>query len=841
VANEQVRLDVQVDALAAIKQLRQIAESAESGDEAVKRLSMFLLKMSKETKVPLEQLRRTIQGINNELSRTGQGSFFSGFDIGDKGIFQGEKAYTAAAQAAGRFQTAQNGVVTSVNKGNKALDEADRAARGYGHGIDIIRTAMGTLLAVGIFQFLNAISAAFTQLLHNIRETELAIYNLVNAEKRLSEQGIEVTPKGLQEIIDSVRELVPVLSQIQAEELVSRIATNVAPALKLTNEQIKQMAEATALLYIRNKALGKSFDEVESQLTNAFLTGKVSQGINNLGVKINDQIVKDEALRLGLVKTEEQFNNLTGEMESQVKAAAMLSVVYKNATEDVESLDEYMKTSDAQISRVEKAWSDLLTTLGSSGGSKILAAVLGLLADSLEGWIKLFTDVKPIMVDFFATWTAAIETVLYLMQNPMQSVLFADIFAHFKSENVESMMSGLADAIDTPTAAVENLGEAVDNLDIEGLEEKIEDILEDTARAREDLAKNAADKLADLNEEYRRKALDAELDYNRKIEDINRDAERDIAKVKEKHREQDKRDEEKYQLALWELRMRFLMDLEDALHARDARQVIRLQKQYNLDKEALAKKHALEGKERENSQKNELEDIEQRRQERLEDARIEYEQKLADQRIAKQRELQDLATWYAREQADIEEAQRRKMETLLKGWVDEQKITEANAAQVYAILAKYFGPGGMTDALYQYMMQSLINSTQGAISAAMTGFSLGGGLASTPSTSTEVGEKGSKTGGGGGKRRGRKEGGSLLATRRTSVEFGESGAELATFTPLNRIGRDEGKLDVIGSLGGGGSRVEIGVTLSPDLQARIMEETMDNVGEVILRVNGTKV
>jgi hypothetical protein len=174
---------------------------------------------------------------------------------------------------------------------------------------------------------------------------------------------------------------------------------------------------------------------------------------------------------------------------------------------------------------------------------------------------------------------------------------------------------------------------------------------------------------------------------------------------------------------------------------------------------------------------------------------------------------------------------------------------------IYEILKDYYGPGGLIDGLYQYTMQSLASQAAAAVAAATalaTGLSnLTGVVGTSSSGAVEIGtgnsldsltgEKGGKTGGGGGKRRGRKEGGSLLATRRTSVEFGESGAELATFTPLNRIGRDEGKLDVIGSLGGGGSRVEIGVTLSPDLQARIMEETMDNVGEVILRVNGTKV
>lgn len=290
------------------------------------------------------------------------------------------------------------------------------------------------------------------------------------------------------------------------------------------------------------------------------------------------------------------------------------------------------------------------------------------------------------------------------------------------------------------------------------------------------------------------------------------------------------------------------MDLEDALHARDARQVIRLQKQYNLDKEVLRRRHELENKEREQRQADELEDIERRRQERLADARIEYEQKLADQRLAKQRELEDLNVWYAREQADIEEAQKRKLETLLKGWIDEQKITEANAAEVYGILTKYFGPGGLTDSLYQYMMNSLIASTQGAIAAAMSAIPtttgmLGGGIGGGGYTHPLNFNSGGSAPVYGHISGGRAEGGTLIATRPTRAVFGEGGAEAVTFTPLTKIGRNEGKVDVSGSLDdlGMNGKIAVDLYLSPDLEARVVENSMNGVAEAIVKINRTKV
>lgn len=839
-ADEQVRFDLKVDVENAIKQIKQMADNSETGAEAVKRLSNFLLKMSKETKAPLEQLRKTLQSVNQELIKSGKGGFFDAFSIGNKGIFDAEKAYTGASGAVRRFVTDSNGVVTSINKNTKAFEEADKKARGFGHGVDVIRTALGTLVAVGIFQFLSVIQKAFATLIHNIRETELAVYNLINAEKRLSEQGIDVTPKGLQEIIDSVRELVPILSQIQAEELVSRIATNVAPSLKLTNEQIKQMAEATALLYIRNKALGKSFDEVESQLTNAFLTGKVSVGINNLGVKISDQIVKDEALRLGLVKTEEEFNNLTGEMEAQIKASAMLSVVYKNATDDIQSIDEYMKTTDAAVEETTKSWNDLLTVLGQAFGPLIIEG-LKAVREGVEGMIHAVKAAQPILQRMVALIVASAEAMhnlsnqLYAGRGSFINIVNVGEVFNKTFEDVMKSFDGLAEAADTPTVLQPELDEG-SLQDFEDFENKIEDILQDAAEAREDLAENLSQKREDIDEEYRRKALDAEVDYGRKVEDINRDYERDIAKIKSKQREEDLRAEENYQLKLWELRMRFLMDLEDALHARDARQVIRLQKQYEIDKEALARKQGLDDKQRDADQAAELEDAAIKRDQRLADAKVEYEQKLADQRLAKQRELDDLAVWYAREQKDIETNVQRKLEALINGWIQEKKITEENAAAVYAILAKYFGPGGMTDALYAYMAQKL------ATPLPMPMF--GGGTGPQPYWQLLENQQNAAAGGGGRRNtnrsgRGMAEGGTLIATRPTTVTFGEAGAEMASFTPLGRLGKNVG---TVFSDGGGGlmGQITLAVDLSPDLEARMTKNTMNNVADIVLKVNRSK-
>lgn len=808
---DQVEYDILIKAAQALDALKQLTTSATSFKERVDLAAASVKKFSAETGMSLKATVATFKEID---------------------------------KVAGNGQMVFNNLKQGWSEVGKAAEQgSSKAVR----GIDAMRIAMGVLISMLVFQLIQAVQNAFGLMIKNLRETELAVYNLVNAERRLSEQGIDVTPKGLQETIDSVRELVPILSQIQAEELVSRIATNVAPALKLTNVQVRQLAEATALLYVRNKALGKSFEEVEAQITNAFLTGKVSTGINQLGVKISDQIVKDEALRLGLVKTAEEFNSLTGEMESQVKAAAMLSVVYKNATGDIQSIGEYMETTDAKIEKSKSAWDDLLTTLGTLLGP-LLGGVIEALTHSMEGWILILDRVKEPLQSVVATWGAFIN-VINKTGNIPTGIL--DVFQLFSSEKffqeyerIKEGFEGLETVADTPTNAIDSFQESLDNFDADKFSQEVEDIHQDMEQAYEDLNEKFAEKQADLDLEYQRKAADALRDYNRKVEDINRDAEREIANIKDKQREEDLRAEQDYQLKLWELRMRFLMDLEDALHARDARQVIRLMKQYAIDKEALERKKNLDDQRREEDQRDELADIEIKRQQRLEDAKIEYAQKLQDQQIAKQRELDDLNQWYAREQADIQTNIQRKLQALIQGWIEEQKLTEQNAAQVYAILSRYFGPGGLTDSLYAYMASQF--SAMSSMASTMSGYSAGGGLSNggySPGGGLGLGSAGGSVGGRGstGARRGFAEGGSMLATRPTTVTFGEAGAELAQFTPLGRTGQDINKL-FMGNGGGEGmdGTLMVELLLSPDLEARVVDASMNGVANILTKIRRTK-
>jgi len=80
------------------------------------------------------------------------------------------------------------------------------------------------------------------------------------------------------------------------------------------------------------------------------------------------------------------------------------------------------------------------------------------------------------------------------------------------------------------------------------------------------------------------------------------------------------------------------------------------------------------------------------------------------------------------------------------------------------------------------------------------------------------------------------EGGTLIATKPTLAWFGEAGAERVDFTPLTRPGADVGKVF-------GGplpsqqmQRIAIEMLLSPDLEARIVENSMGEFSDILVSV-----
>lgn len=407
-------------------------------------------------------------------------------------------------------------------------------------------------------------------------------------------------------------------------------------------------------------------------------------------------------------------------------------------------------------------------------------------------------------------------------------------------------------AIDTPTGAGAGAG---------GIDQQAEDIAKAIEKAKNTIDDALADlkfdkveakidldiKLEDINTKLTRALVDIQTDldnkiadisasYSNKVADINADARQKQKDANTKAHDDELNDELEYQNKLLDLKERFLMDLDDALHARDARQILRLIKQYKLEKDQAARDYELKKKQRTTDLAQQQRDIEIDRRKRLEDAarertqqiaqaKADAERKRADAQLAAQRERADAQLDYRHKLEDLQRHFNQKMEALGRNLVQEYNLTIKAAEAIRKVLMAYYGPQGAITAIwlaYAGMLGQIMNAP-----------------GSTPTPN--IGGPGSGIIGGGTRYA---EGGTVFANKPTRAIFGEAGLEMATFTPIGRQGRDVNRVfsNLSGSSGGAGvgGSLKLQVVMSEGLIASIVDSSLDHVTAIFDQVRREK-
>jgi hypothetical protein len=320
------------------------------------------------------------------------------------------------------------------------------------------------------------------------------------------------------------------------------------------------------------------------------------------------------------------------------------------------------------------------------------------------------------------------------------------------------------------------------------------------------------------------------MDYADKIADINQSTSEAQQEARADAQKKEQEAESDHQDKLKELREKYLMDLEEALHDRDARQILRLMRQYQIDKNQAVKDREQKKQDSQIELQQKLQDIEVEKQKKLEAAAQELEDKREqiardarrarqDAAIAANRALADARIAHNRALAEQQQYLQRKLRDLAEALAAEYNMS---STQAQALIRMWTSTYGTLSGL------SSVNNKQPLSSSVFT--------SSTPVVSSTWQNSGLFGTGG------LAEGGSFLATTPTSINVAENRPEMITATPLGRPGRDINKLFTnMGGGEGGGSSVEIGLSLSPDLEHRIIRKSMDETARVIVRTNKSKV
>ena len=721
-----------------------------------------------------------------------------------------------------------------------------------------MRLIRGTLVAIGVFRVFQFIEESLRKATETAIEFEQSLYRLQNIERILSKAGKEITFQGLRDGIKEIRELLPIFSEADITQQVSLIGI-MTKELGYTEDQIIDLGKAIGVFNIRSAEQEDLLSTTQKILT--ALVAPTGKGTPSLGIDLGADAQEAEALSEGLLKAGESLNNLTKQEKNLVK----LNLILNNAGEELININEYLDSNTAKLQQNAAAWEDFLRGVGES----LLPFVPGLTTafEKLQG---VSVTVRQLMIlAFSAIVGGAAAGKIAVAQLGEQFVLLgrliiaittgdiltiADVVTK-ASENFRNVLSGygkgyetalrdltdkffpdLRDRTDEATASLEGLENALESVtEIEGFDKFIDDLTKlqqklqetqedfdiDQARAFEDYQID----IARIQEDFAIKRERVILDANQAIEDANR-----------KHRDREKNEEAKFQEQMRQLREKFLFNLEDALRERDARQVLRLQSQYEMDKTALENEYALRQEQQDQQHADDIARIIRERDERLaelaQEEHIRLQREAEDFALRQQRDAED----HAREMEQIQQQIQDRLMAFAEAIGEEYNLNEEGVNALYNLLNEYYGPGGKFDDLYNYSASSIVANAQGIIDTlnqligqAQAISALSASYVPTISASAGLQQFQEPYYYAGGYA----QGGTVLANRPTMALFGEAGPEIASFIPTRKLSASPGAVGSGGGKQGAGGSLRLMLELSPDLEARIVDTSLNEVSTVI--------
>ena len=761
-----------------------------------------------------------------------------------------------AALADRKIREAEEGLTKSTVPLTKAQQDLARALEAVPSGAEkakkslisldnIARTVFGTLTAMAVFLVTQFVQQAFTKAIEGVKQLELALYNLAVAEKTLSKAGISITPKDFQDIIKSVKDLGLAISDTDITKGVADLATGLQD-LGLSKEQLQGLSRAAAIISMSE---GTTMADVVSQFAQGIAKG--GRGLADLDIQVDAAVIKQKALEEGLVASAEEWDNLDAAQKQSIETQALYLIIMDSANTKMEEMGLLQDSVTQSTKEASAEWENFTTTLGTTLKPEIVLAtkeiteLLGFLQKVAAGWGILISVVVAGMDAISAVINGRLDGTIKRLEDIPR--IFSTIFGFsFDREMTKRFPTGVpgmetnpflspSKEKDTPTEIQGGTGSR--NLENQedlqkALEKMNNEILEAQIKLAQDMEEAAIDlgrKLEDITIEYAKKRADAERDYASKVRDINSDYRNKISEINSKQAEESQKArndelerEAKFQEEMRQLKEKFLMDMDDAIRARDARQVLRLIKQYNLDRAQAEREHALDGQKaaRDQAEKKaqfarERQDAERERTAKLEEAKRTYQDKLLQLKMDEDAERAAAQLAYQRKMQDLDREMKDRLELLAAGLIAEFNLTKSGMDAILALYQKYY---------------SEITQIYAAMNTMLAGR---GGYATTPASNVKTRSDGKPMTVGSGKRYA--EGGVAIADRPTNAVFGERGLEMATFTPLSRNGQNVNKLfsSLTGDTGNGGlSQIE--VALSPGLEGRIVNRAMDKTAEVIL-------
>jgi hypothetical protein len=565
------------------------------------------------------------------------------------------------------FEKTRDATVAFLN----AMRGAHQATRPFGERIRNFTSSLrelggvgqfifGTVFGIGAVQAIRQVIDVFKEAIQASLDFQQSLFTLEVAIRGLQRMGLDTTIAAWDQRLEDLKKQFPIFSRKEFTDAAS-LAALMTREFGFTEAQIADLVRQSAIL---SEITGKDLNEAVRGVTFAIGSGYF-ESLQRAGINISRQVVANKALELG-------YEGVYNELEPVIRASITYAVIQDNLNAIQEDAGRIVDTTAGQVKALRARWEDFLITLGQTitETEEAKEGIEGL-AKSLE----LLTEIigilgsEPLLGD---------KSLIELLLGPA----FPSFLSDFKdfNEQMEIFINKIRELRGERTPILDDLidedaAEALEKFEIGGVEfseeehqeivdatvelaEEIEKIEEESFKKRQDALDKFQDDSADKFRNHIDKIIDIQQDLNRRLADITLKAEQRTAdaiasnafRVQEairkaafrredaerKFRERQISAERKFQEKLRQLRENFLLDLEDAVRERDARQIIRLTRQFNLRRTQMVREEKLNKTDREAQFQEELKQIERQKQERLRQLAVEHQRRLED--IARQAE-----------------------------------------------------------------------------------------------------------------------------------------------------------------------------------------------------------
>lgn len=599
-----------------------------------------------------------------------------------------------------------------------------------------------------------------------------------------------------------------------------------------TPEEFEKLTRSAIAL---GAAVGRGPVESVNDLTTA--AGRRSRLVlDNLGLSLGEvNMLMDEFAQQDFGKAVDQLDQIQRDMlftratiEAANRKAAQLGGNLEDAGTGVEQIAADMENFRGEMNQTTLVLVTLLNDLGEGEGllkrltrgavewqtiliqiAAILSGIgpmLAKIATSIEallrgelGFADLGEGAGEAFVERFQARLAELEERFIDVLDPEAAAAGAGaipppiVDTGAAEEGAEEVRGILDDLTTDMLNASEERQEALEESEEDHVE-RMAQIAEGGARKRAEINKDLQDELVKLDRETAKEREGIIADATRELSELSEDTDRRLSEERSGFQNEERRDTEDHLREMRRLTEDHLLALGDAVKNRDARAVVDLQRRFRSEQrnreEDFSTKQSREREDASESLREIREDEALRRQE-ITTARAEELRDLANNEAERRAEIErsraeqirkleeNLAQARAKEnqsfqerQAELDSALSERLQAIAKELSDEEGLNEESARRLLRILNEHFGAGGDVDKL---MEDFATRRRQRMV------IDIGFEESGQPQTMAGIG-------GVTGRQRGFQRGGSMVARQPTTALFGEAGPELATFTPLRKMG-----------------------------------------------------